>query len=275
MSRRRFGVAPLRAVLIILVVLVTRYNRVSTGITSARQRLRPSSIVLVGRRCGTLLHLLLRNEFVPGRGNPARQPVPLVLLLLLLLRILVLQGLAVSHARFLHRKTGVSPVSTDGGTVILQVTIPIPRSANVVQRRFCRCLEGRIALTRGVQLQLQRRRRRRQIVASLKLLRRRRQVVDMMMIVRDVLRLTAERGIGVAMHRRWFGCLRHDCRDSRFSSSSDFDEGQIFFFTMLIFVSRNSRIQVGRGKNSVDKFKSDSQINLTLTRGEINWDLND
>lgn len=118
MSRRRFRIAPLRAVF--LIVLVTRYKSISTGITATRSRLRPSSIVLVGRRRGTLLHLLVWNELVPRRV-PARQLAPLRLVLLY---VFVPRGLAVSHARLLHRKTGISLVR--GGPVTLQITIPVP-----------------------------------------------------------------------------------------------------------------------------------------------------
>lgn len=121
MPRCRFGVAPLRAV--VLVILVTRYKRVSAA---ARPRLRPSSIVLVGRRCGTLLHLLVRNEVVPRRA-PARQLTPLRLILLYV--FVARGGLVVSHARLLRRKTGVPPVRWC--SVIFQITISVPRFARI------------------------------------------------------------------------------------------------------------------------------------------------
>lgn len=151
MPWRRFRITPLRSVF--LVILITRYKSISTGIAATRPCLRPSSIVLVGRRRGTLLHLLVWNKLVPRRV-PARQLASLRLVLY----VFVSRGLAVSHASFLHRKTGVSPVR--GGPVTLQITIPVSRLADV-QRRLWWGLEGWIALTRGVTLQLQRRRRRR------------------------------------------------------------------------------------------------------------------
>lgn len=144
MLRRRFDIAPLRS--IILVILLTRYKRVSAGIAATRSRLRPTSIVLVGRWCGTLLHLL-RNELVSRRSSARQLRAPLRFLLLY---VFVSRGLVVSHASFLHRKTRVP--SVHGSSVIFEITISVPGLAHV--QRLERGLEGRIALTRGVTLQL-------------------------------------------------------------------------------------------------------------------------